>query len=699
MTRAGILPEIQALRALAVSLVILFHLWPDRFTGGYVGVDVFFVISGYLITAHLLREADATGRVSLSTFYARRVRRLLPAALAVLAATLVAVLLFVPTTLWRQFVTEIGASAVYVVNWVLAINAVDYFASESRPSPVQHYWSLSVEEQFYLLWPLIIVAVFWMSRRRAARFAHTALAVVFAAVFVGSLVFSVVGAREAQQFTYFATPAHGWEFAAGGLLALGLASRGRVTLAIERLREGPAGASAVSWAGVAAIVASTFLFDESTAFPGWVALLPVAGALAIIVAGSPSSRLSTAWLANSRPVQFVGDVSYSAYLWHWPLIVIVPLALERELSLGDKVVILTATLVLAVATKRLVEDPARFSRTLAPRARTFAAAAAATALLVAGCITPVLVNEAGATRVSDNLDTAASDACFGAQALYEGQDCEFRLSIDPRFGADPKLYGTRSSSGVKKDCVRVGEAELRECTFGSEKPTATVAFVGDSHMTHFNPGLRPVADANDWQFRLYTRNACPAVVSSWSRSTTVNDRESVDGCSEWRDAVIEHLASTTDIDLIVVSSFTQKYSRIETAANRAQLAEAFATTWKKWTDAGIPVLVIADNPLTKEIDTPTCVAQNLDDPTVCALDRDEAVGDDALVLATERFPNDRVSLLDMTDSYCDRERCFVVAGGVAIYSDSNHLSAAWALSMSGYLERAIARQLAAAPLE
>ena len=218
--RSGVRPEIQGLRALAVVLVVVFHLWPYRLHGGYVGVDVFFVISGDPITSHLAREVEQTGRLRVGRFWARRIRRLLPASLLVLAVSAVTILIWVPQSYWQQFMREIVASAIYVQNWALAADSVDYLAATNVASPAQHFWSLSVEEQFYVAWPLLLVAAVWL----AARFGHwsrrSAIIVMLAVIGAASLAYSVIFTTSNPSVAYFSTATRAWEFAAGGPLGI-----------------------------------------------------------------------------------------------------------------------------------------------------------------------------------------------------------------------------------------------------------------------------------------------------------------------------------------------------------------------------------------------------------------------------------------------------------------------------------------------
>src|SRR5438067_2576101 len=270
-------PEIQALRAAAVSLVVVYHFWPRALPGGFVGVDVFFAISGFLITSHLLREVDRTGTVSMPAFWARRARRILPPALIVLLFCAVATIVFVPLNYWQQFFTEMRASTTYGQNWHLAAAAVDYFSADNLPSPVEHFWSLSAEEQFYLVWPVLIVAASALTRLRSVRLGRRSVAIAMSVLTVVSVAYGIYSTATNPAAAYFVTPTRAWEFGVGGLLALApgvLAARPRLC-------------SLGSWLGIAAIALAAATFSDATPFPGVAALLPVFGATLVIAAGAP----------------------------------------------------------------------------------------------------------------------------------------------------------------------------------------------------------------------------------------------------------------------------------------------------------------------------------------------------------------------------------------------------------------------------
>ncbi|GAA2044980.1 hypothetical protein GCM10009819_35250 [Agromyces tropicus] len=348
--RTAVRPEVQALRAIAVCAVVLHHGWPAVAPAGYMGVDVFFVVSGFLITGLLLRETERTGRISLRDFYLRRARRILPAAMAVLVAVTVMTFAVVPRFEWRSWLREVVASALYFENWLLAADSQDPARDDLASTPVQHFWSLSVEEQFYLGWPLLIIAATWFAARRA-RDPRRALLVVLGAASVASFAHSVVLTTQDHNLAYFSTFTRTWEFGVGGILAI-LAPA--VAAGRDRLR------SAIGWLGLALIAVPILAFASPEFFPGVVVLVPVLGTLAVIWAGMPEGRMSPARLTGLRAAQWTGDISYSLYLWHWPIFMFAPYLTGVPSPPWLMVLLVAASFAVAAASKRWVEDPARF---------------------------------------------------------------------------------------------------------------------------------------------------------------------------------------------------------------------------------------------------------------------------------------------------------------------------------------------------
>ena len=335
----GYRPELQALRALAVVAVVINHSWPGLAPGGYLGVDIFFVVSGFLITRQLVRERERTGRIALGRFYLRRARRLLPAAMVVLLTIALLAYLYVPQREWHAWFGQLGASALYVQNWVMAASSVE-------PTALMHFWSLSVEEQFYLAWPLLVIAAAAVAVAvgRSARLILVAIVVV---VIVASLTHWIVVTASNYELGYFSTLSRAWEFAAGGLLAL---LPGRLPL-------GQRGRAILLWAGLGAVVASILLVgpDQSHAL----IVVPVIGTATIIVASNAGVPRSARGLVGAAPVQWLGDISYAPYLWHWPVLIFAPLITGVPSESWFMVLLLALAVALSWGTTRFVENPVR----------------------------------------------------------------------------------------------------------------------------------------------------------------------------------------------------------------------------------------------------------------------------------------------------------------------------------------------------
>ncbi len=340
-------PDIEGLRAVAVVVVVLSHLGLS-FPGGYIGVDVFFVISGFLITRQLAGEYSKTGRISFVGFYSRRAKRILPAATVVIIGTVLACRAWDSPLTVRSDALDGLFSAFSGINWRLAAQGTNYFSLGTAPSPFQHFWSLSVEEQFYFVWPALIVAVGWLLGRRLGQLRSliTTLLVIIAV----SLYLSITTTSSSVSWAYFGSQTRVWELAVGALIAVTIEFWNRLPMVL---------ASLMSWTGLIVIAASCFAFGDSTVYPGSAVIAPVLGSALVIAAGVPGWTGTSELLLKLRPFQFVGNISYSWYLTHWPFLMILPMALDHTLPRADKYYVLGGSFVLAVALYYLVERPIR----------------------------------------------------------------------------------------------------------------------------------------------------------------------------------------------------------------------------------------------------------------------------------------------------------------------------------------------------
>lgn len=656
--------EIQGLRAIAVLLVVVFHLWPQALTGGFVGVDVFFVISGYLITGLLAREADASGRISLSQFYARRIKRLLPAATVVLLAVAAAAYLLMPEIYWHGTAMEILASAFYFENWWLAYNATDYFEQDAIASPLRHFWTLSVEEQFYIIWPLLMIAAFGIAGIRKSRWG---LFAVLGLLFIVSLAYSIWITPRYTEFAYFATTARAWEMALGGLLAI----------AHRHWRPAPQLARWLGLAGLAAIVAAGIGYSTATAFPGYAALLPTSGAALVILAGgAEQGRWSGYGLLRWSPMQFIGGISYSMYLWHWPVIVFYQLQMETAPGIWEGIGLLALSIALATASKYLVEDRFQHAPVRAGvLGRHYVLGAVCLALSAGVALSLLAPGGAQGSRV-----VAAETA--GGEVMRPGYRTDFVPALADARRDIPEEY-RRCHAGFSG-------SQPKACGVGDEEAAVTIALLGDSHAGHWSPAVFAVAEELGARVLVYTKSSCPFTAAEILRRA--KDIEPYTECISWNSKLLKILENEPP-DLVVISG-SSRTPATTIAGGRSvdAIASGYSPYWQRLQERGIPILAIRDTPRPGilGIDPPRCLADSEKRQNDCDAVREEALlpeSADAISIAAGRMPN--VHYLDMTDWICGAASCNAVVGGMLVWRDTNHLTATYARSLSPVLRDAI----------
>lgn len=675
-------PDLQGLRAIAVGLVLVYHAGAPFLPGGFVGVDVFFVISGFLITGILLREARRNQTISLAGFYARRANRILPAALIVLVATLVATFALLPKTRWDDIGLHVLGASLSVANWIFARTSTDYLRNDEAASPVQHFWTLGVEEQFYLLWPLLLVAALALAARglslrlregtafEYATFTRFALLAALL-ITVPSFAYSVLYTRANPGAAYFVTTTRMWELGIGCLIAI-LATR---LGALPR-----AAATVLGLAGVAAMLAAGFLYSAETVFPGYAALLPTLGAAAVIIAGithsTPVSRI-----LSIRPMTFVGDISYSLYLWHWPLIVIGTYLLGG-LTFAAGLVIISASLVPAYLSYRYVERPVLRTRRLARNSRALAAGLVAivlVAVLAVGSI--VIARPPGTTAGSasgpvDGGSTLNSTPPIGAQLLAADPAVGAPVDRVENFTPVPEAAPDDNPLPYADGChVSAVSVQPKNCTYGDATSDYTVALVGDSHAAQWTPALTPLATANGWRLTTHTKSGCPLIDTAIVVDGTSD--EPYESCVTWNSNVTASLLGDAP-DFVVVSSALYR------AVNGEPLSEAFARAWQPLLDAGIPVAVLADTPV-PGIDIPECASVNPESLTECATPRSDALENATADLERAVRLAQGPTMIDLTDLICPQDRCAAVVGNVLVYRDSSHLTASYSRTLADAL--------------
>lgn len=622
--------DIQVLRALAVMMVVIFHLFPAQLSGGFAGVDVFFVISGYLISSTLLRELNQTGRIGLVKFWAKRMRRLLPAAFAVITISALASAIFVPAFTRAEFVTEGIASIFYFENWSLAFSSADYFG-DSNASPYQHFWSLAVEEQFYLVWPLALMTVIWLSKRRS----RSALSAFIGAAAFASFATAAYFTQIDPGAAYFNSFLRVWQFAVGASIAHLLAKKS------FSMRISPW----MSLIGFALILATALLAEPSSGFPGSFALLPVFGTALVIIGGLQGLPR---WLERSyalKPLQFLGDVSYSIYLWHWPLIVLAPFVFNRATTTFEKFILLLLSIVLAWATKKYIEDPARTAKLFTQaKPRLTIVAALATSVLLAGGLASV---SAGAPIASGSniisLDQAKHDAAD------EGSKC----------------------------MTKAEDGEVIWCQFGDQAASYRVLLIGDSHAATHLAGFKLLADKNDWSLALAYKAGCS--FSLVERNQTARGTS----CAEWNSNLQTKFAAEAPFDLVVTANFANNFLADIEAPNWQELAvTGYRAAWQPLIESGAQVVALRDNPQMTQ-NMKNCWDEAISDASQCNGQKTEMLHPDASQPAAQNFEG--AYQLDLTDLYCDGETCSAQRDGVYIYRNADHISATYSRVISGEL--------------
>jgi peptidoglycan/LPS O-acetylase OafA/YrhL len=676
-------PDVEGLRALAVGLVVLYHAGFPRLTGGYVGVDVFFVISGFVITGLLLRERTGTGKTSILDFYARRARRILPAATLVILVTVVAVYVLLGSVDGNNVADDGRWAAVFLANYHFLEVGTNYLQSLRPPSPLQHFWSLSVEEQFYVVFPTLFLVVAALRSRFSTRLR---MVVVLAVIVVGSFAWSVVQTSAHPAAAYFSPFTRAWELALGGLIAVS-------TPWLKKLE--PQLATVMTWGGLAAILYASFHFNAFTAYPGSAVAVPVLGAGLIIAGGVAIPRHGAEVALGWSGAQWLGRRSYSLYLWHWPVLIIaMEYANRTHLSFVQNIPLILVAVVLSMATYRFLENPVRHLKVPSRPSVLIGGIAVVGTVVVLSVLISLETVTPPVYQVVPAADTAEVTRTVAAatQITTLPKDLEPSLS---EAGNDWAAWNGNLYTPCA-DTADINAYSENLCALGDLSSTRTMIAYGDSHTIMWLPAYEAIAKAEHLRLFVLVKYFCPA-----ARVTVVDPPGSGNiggpyvSCIEWHNWVIDVINAIKPV--LVVASQDTLYKTPVTATSKSGFFSDSA--WQAGVTSMFDAMKIPDQdkvflgniPMLPQ-SGPACLSQNPDDVQACSapvestlvhLNPADKAGTEA---AGARY-------VETTPWFCSAT-CTAVVKNYNVYLDQFHVTGTYAK----YLTNALAEGLGYGPV-
>ncbi|OBF18242.1 acyltransferase [Mycobacterium kubicae] len=700
--QSGFRNDIEGLRGFTLLAIVGWHISMPGVSGGFVGPDIFFEISGFVITGQLWRQVSTTGTVGLRKFYAARARRLLPVSATVGVVTAIAAALLLPVVQAQGALKDAIACALYVPNFWFIVQQVDYFAG-GAPSPFQHYWTLGVEEQFYLLWPPLIVGTAWLIRRLRRRAKDDApsskspsknpyLALV-TFIALSSFVLSLLITYVMPLAAYFSLFTRAWQLAVGALVALTAEYWSRL----------PARAAvATGWVGTAMVLWACTVFTPDIPYPGTAALLPVLGTALVLGAGCSAPNQGAGRVLGWSPMRVIGRLSYSWYLWHWPMLVFAPILVGHRLGLfGNFVAAVVVSGGLGWLTLRLVENPLRYATALKRSpwkslafggVASAAAACVGVALLmwVSSIPMPVAVAHGAAapplTITSPPIPTGDNVAAYDAavQNVFAQVLAAVAASADVKAvpsNLNPSLAGAAGELGkmMFDGCLRLPvQAGQPECAMGDTSSKTTVAVIGDSHASMWIPAFEQVGKQRPWRIETMAKAACPMLDLPIANRFVAPIVEYLQHCEQWRGQVMDRLRAEHP-RLVVLSVF-----RGYTATHSNGFLSGFSSYDSAWNDSltrlvqqlrGIGAKVLVLGPL-PHLDTavPGCLSEHLDDATACSPPMSSAFNRPGIAAESAAVKAGGGQYVEVEGLFCTKQRCPVIVGNTLVYVDAGHLT-------------------------
>lgn len=634
--------DIQGIRAIGAILIMVYHLWMNKVSGG---VDVFFVISGFLMANMLLAQLATEGRVRPFAFWGKILQRIAPSAYVVLICTLILSYFFIPETQWIRLANEVLASALHLENIYLMHTSVDYLARQEPPSAVQQFWALSIQVQFYFVLPV----AFLFAANCSARFQSIyPLLVTVVLILTTSFAYSLSATPNSPDSAYFNPITRLWEFFAGVLVAL----------AIPHIKLGFKSRNLIGLVGLLGLLAGGLFIPRSANFPGYVALIPVIAAICLIVSGAgPNSAVSR--LLSHRHLVFMGGVSFTIYLWHWPLMVFYLESTGADsVSLAAGILIITGSIGLALLTKHIVEDKIKSASTQKPNP--------VTPYLIATLFFIPATAMAGVLKW--HFDHLVNNWQIKQIDYFEGDNIHLQLDASTVSYMEFLAAKAVLPDSYPDSChQRTQLAEVISCAYGDIDAQTTVALVGGSHATQWLPALDKIGRALDIRVLNITKSHCPLGALEGAHAS----------CVAWNQKVINHLSEVQPAAVLTNST------RAGTGGEQEYLPSAYVEQWQALAEQGIKVIGIRDNPQFK-FDPVHCLARNRNDPLRCSTPRSEILLDADPALAAKKQV-DRLHLVDMSNYFCTQETCPTVSEDMLMYRDQEHISVSYARRLTSKL--------------
>jgi len=684
------------MRAVAILAVVLYHAHVGFLRGGFTGVDDFYVISGFLITGLLWRQLEGGHRISFRSFYGRRIQRLLPMSFVVLVATALVSARFLPPLQAHASLKDGVSAAFYVSNYRFAALQTNYLTAGIPPSPFQQYWSLSLEEQFYLVWPLLLLgaSMIWQRRpphnRRVSGPSRAGAVTALAVLAVASFAFAVWLTGVSQPWAFFSLPTRAWELAVGGLVAFAAPWLGKLN---------GRSAALLGWGGLAVVIGSAVIVSSSVPYPGTAALAPVLGTAAVIASGCSSPRRGPILVLGRTGARLIGRVSYSWYLWHWPVLILAPYVVGHALSLGANLALVLGSFVLALISFVTVEDPVRLSswfRAVPRRVMGLGGvltAAAASVCLVSISTLPSLTGQGTApvARLSTAQPASGADHS-GAQKTtlstphpnpYVAQLASVTAQVQQAVARSLPVRVvpanlTPSLSGANADEPRVFvdgcldsylATALESCDFGDTSSPTSVVLFGDSHAAMWFSAVDGAAHQLELSLFNWTKATCPPLMIPII--SPVLGRNFVE-CDEWRQDVLDRIAQVHPALVIlgVARHYTDIYGFTPYSPQWLQGMSAMITAIRK---LGPQVLVLGPVPK-PPFDVPGCLSVHLTKATACKVPLNQGINEAGLAAERRAVTAAGGTYFDVSPWLCTTTTCAVMVDNLLVYRDDNHLT-------------------------